>query len=230
MDHQDTSGLHGADHLNQRKHNDYPGRPLLGAGLFLLFSFFIPQNFSSHHIASHASEQKAPPPATDKKRAQYRTQLFTALQTAPDEITARQIENQIWQFWLSAQKGIIRQHMSDALAARRSYDYDKALSLLNTITKQAPEYAEGWNQRATVLFLKGKYDASLDDIERVLALEPFHFGALSGRAQILIRQGRFALGQKSLRAAVKINPWLRERSMLVPPLAPPVKNKGERSL
>jgi tetratricopeptide (TPR) repeat protein len=83
------------------------------------------------------------------------------------------------------------------------------------VVKQAPDYAQGWNQRAFILFLQEKYDQSLSDIEKALELEPRHFGAMAGQARILMRQCRFVTGQKTLKQAVKIHPFLRERSMIV---------------
>ena len=49
----------------------------------------------------------------------------------------------------------------------------------------------------------------------MLALEPKHFGALAGKARILMRQGRVSLGQKALREAIDIHPWIAERTMLI---------------
>ncbi len=65
------------------------------------------------------------------------------------------------------------------------------------------------------MFLQENYDQSLSDLEKALELEPRHFGAMAGQARILMRQGRFATGQALLKKAVKIHPFLRERSMIV---------------
>ena len=94
--------------------------------------------------------------------------------------------------------------------------FDEALRLLDEVVTAAPGYAEGWNQRAFIRFLKDDLDGSLEDIDRTLELEPKHFAALAGKAMILMRQGRMELGQAALRRAVEIHPWLKERSMLIP--------------
>ncbi|MEP2474342.1 MAG: hypothetical protein ABJH45_22720, partial [Paracoccaceae bacterium] len=58
------------------------------------------------------------------------------------------------------------------------------------------------------------YDASLEDITKALDLEPRHFGALTGRATVLISMGRTEIGYDALRRALAINPWLSERHLL----------------
>ena len=149
-------------------------------------------------------------------RTALRDELFARLRSAGDENAARRIERKIWAFWSIGPDDEATALMKAAHRARRSYNFNKTLQLLNQVIKRWPAYSEGWNQRATVLFLKQEYDRSLDDIEKVLVLEPNHFGALAGKAVILMRQGRPRLSQKALRRAVKIHPYLRERRMLLP--------------
>jgi len=144
--------------------------------------------------------------------------LFEALKNAPSEQAAETIENQIWETWLgAAPTPEIRAKIDQAMERRGIYDFEGARQLLNEVVDTAPDYSEGWNQRAFILFLQGKYDESLEDITRVLELEPRHFGALSGRAMILMTQGRVELGQKALREAVDIHPYLKEHNMLIQP-------------
>ena len=95
------------------------------------------------------------------------------------------------------------------------FDFDEALVYLKALVVHAPHYAEGWNQLGYVLYLAGKYDASLVAIEQALKLEPLHFAALVGKAEVLIAQGKEADAQVSLKQALAIDPWLRERDLLV---------------
>jgi tetratricopeptide (TPR) repeat protein len=94
------------------------------------------------------------------------------------------------------------------------FDYGSALAALTKLTERAPDYAEGWNQRAIVLFLMGDYDLSLEAIERTLQLEPEHYAALAGKGIILLQQGRDAPAQEALRRALAIDPWLKERGLI----------------
>lgn len=144
--------------------------------------------------------------------------LFRALKNAPNEVEAKKIENQIWESWLNAAPNpAIRERIDEAMSRRGIYDFQGAKDILDEVVKEAPDYSEGWNQRAFVLFLQGNYDESLEDIDRVLELEPRHFGALSGKAMIFLSMGRAKLGQKLLREAVEIHPYLNERNLLIKP-------------
>lgn len=146
-----------------------------------------------------------------------RDALFAALKTAQSERAARAIEAEIWESWIdAAPTQEINALTREAMRKRGEYDFEGARLILNEVVAQAPGYPEGWNQRAFVLFLQEKYDAALSDLDRALALEPRHFGAMSGKARILMGQGRMRLGQEVLRKAVALHPFLQERGMLIP--------------
>jgi len=161
-----------------------------------------------------AAAQQAPPPPADAQAVH--DWLFEALRTAPTEQVARAVEDQIWRFWMSqAPDQESAELMNKAMERREQYDFAGAIEQLDLLVARAPDWSEAWNQRATVLFFQEEFDRSLEDVEKVLALEPRHFGALAGKAVILMQQGRIELGQKALREAVAVHPWLRERSMLL---------------
>lgn len=155
--------------------------------------------------------------ADEPMRKRESQALFDQLRNAGSEREARRVEDAIWRMWMAeAPTPEIAEAVSEAMRKRERYDWDGALALLDKATASAPAYAEAWNQRAFVRFLKQDLDGSLEDIERAIRLEPNHFAALAGKALILMQQGRVDLGQTALREAVQLNPWLRERSMLIP--------------
>lgn len=86
-----------------------------------------------------------------------------------------------------------------------------------------PAYAEGYNQRAFVNFLRQDYQSALTDLDRALALSPNHIAALSGRALSLLGLQRVEEARVALKRALDLNPWLPERHLAAPggPLAPP---------
>jgi tetratricopeptide (TPR) repeat protein len=98
--------------------------------------------------------------------------------------------------------------MRQGIAAMSEDDQDTALDAFDAVVKTDKNFAEGWNKRATVEFAMSDFDASIADIEHTLALEPRHFGALSGLGQIYLSMGRKELALKAFRAALDINPHL----------------------
>jgi tetratricopeptide (TPR) repeat protein len=76
------------------------------------------------------------------------------------------------------------------MSRRSSYDFEAAEEAFDQGDRRRPNYAEGWNQRAFVRFLRDKDDGALSDLEKAVALEPDHFGAWSGMYHVLMRMGR----------------------------------------
>jgi tetratricopeptide (TPR) repeat protein len=99
------------------------------------------------------------------------------------------VEQQLYQAWSrsgSASADYLLRQGRDALEAS---DYEAAYDHLTALTDHAPDFAEGWNARATLLFQMGAYGPSIADIQRVLALEPRHYGALTGLGIMLEEMG-----------------------------------------
>ena len=116
--------------------------------------------------------------------------------------------------WHATDDPAIAPLVERGLAAIASRDVAAALAAFDRVVELAPDYAEGWNKRATLHWLCGAYDASVADIDRTLALEPRHFGALSGLAMIREAQGRPFEALEALEKLLHIHPrmpHLRER-------------------
>ena len=163
-------------------------------------------------------------------REARRERLFRFLSQARTEAEGRSAEFAIWNFWLEAPDNETARLMNEALEHRRRYDFAGALRVLDDLVERTPDWAEAWNQRATILFELGEDERALDDVHRVLTFEPWHFGAMAGQAIILMRQGRFQTAQSVLRRAVEVHPFLAERSMLVPGPGEIAPQPGERRL
>ncbi len=140
--------------------------------------------------------------------------LMTALAAAQSRAEADTLSGKIWELWLTAPDEAAQAVLDEALLRRRNHDFMGAIRHLDRLVETYPDYAEGWNQRATMYFMVGDFEASLADVEEVLAREPRHFGALSGKAVILFRQGRVPLAQIAVREALKYHPFLSERFIL----------------
>jgi tetratricopeptide (TPR) repeat protein len=98
--------------------------------------------------------------------------------------------------------------MAWAAQAIEEKKYPQALDILDQIVILRPNFAEAWNRRATVHYLGDDYASSLADIRNALALEPRHFGALSGLGLILEETGRKDQAAEVFRKALDINPQL----------------------
>lgn len=148
-------------------------------------------------------------PATDKAL------LFKTLGDARSELEARVAEDAIWNYWFDqAPNAQVRSLVDSAIERREAYDFEAAENILNDVVKLAPDYAEGLNQRAFIRFLREKFAESKVDLDRVLMLEPNHFGAHSGLYHIYSRNGETEKAFKALQTAVTIHPWIQERSGL----------------
>jgi len=144
-----------------------------------------------------------------------RKTLFEALSHAENEQQGRIAEGDIWRFWFDqSPTEDVRKALDAGMERREAYDFEAAENFLDTVVESAPAYAEGYNQRAFVRFLREKYDAAQEDLEKTLELEPDHFGAMSGLFHILRRQNRQTAALSLLQKAVGIHPWLKERSAL----------------
>ena len=134
--------------------------------------------------------------------------LFTHLKAAPDPLAARGIEIDIWHIWANSEDQAVRTLMIQGVSAMDRGDLRRALGKFEQIVVIAPEFAEGWNRRATVHYLLGNYVESLHDIEKTLALEPRHFGALSGRGLVYMALKEDELALESFEAALEIYPLM----------------------
>lgn len=103
----------------------------------------------------------------------------------PDTQNWQQIERQIRSAWSRSGSASIDLLFQRGEAALEQEDFDTALEHFTALTDHAPDFAEGWNARATALFQKDLYGPALEDIEKALAINPRHFGAMTGLAVIL---------------------------------------------
>jgi tetratricopeptide (TPR) repeat protein len=141
-------------------------------------------------------------------------ELFARLASAASQRDAEAIEREIWSAWLATDDPAVASLVERGLAAMAAREVAAALEAFDRVIELAPDYAEGWNKRATLHWLRGAFEASVADIDRTLALEPRHFGALSGLAMIREAQGRPFEALEALERLLHIHPrmpFLNER-------------------
>lgn len=134
--------------------------------------------------------------------------LLDALAVSDDSQAADVLARQIQELWNQSGSEAVDLLMDRATQAMRARDFPLALDLLDTVVALAPEFAEGWNRRATVHFMRNDFALSIADVEQVLRLEPRHFGALSGIGIILDELGQDRQAQVFLEEALRVHPHL----------------------
>lgn len=155
-----------------------------------------------------------PPPDIAAQEAM----LLNQARSAKNELAAQPVRQALWKLWATAPDEAAQALLDKGMSARASYDFLGAIEALDKLVEYCPDYAEGYNQRAFVNFLREDYDAALPDLDLALARSPNHVAAMSGKALTLMGMGRGDEAQKVLRQAVKLNPWIPERGLLTQPL------------
>jgi tetratricopeptide (TPR) repeat protein len=149
-----------------------------------------------------------PGPAVADQKDPRLGPLFEQLEGSATVVEAQMLELQIWQIWTEANDGPTDTLMQLGLAAMQSGNLTGALELFDAVTLGRPDFAEGWNKRATVLYMLGAHERSAEDVAKVLTLEPRHFGALSGLGLINIELDRPEAAVQAFEQALKVHPHL----------------------
>lgn len=188
------------------------------------FLFLILVGAAPASIADSKSDAAGLP--ASEQEANRLDKLFGELKRERNEKAAERIAQRIWQQWYKSGSASIDLMMSwsnDAIEAKK---FDVALDFLDQVVTLAPAYPEGWNRRATVHFMMNNYAKSMADIEHTLELEPRHFGALSGMAQILKNTDRKQLALDAYQRVLDIYPMMRSAQAEVATLSEELAGEG----
>ncbi len=146
--------------------------------------------------------------------------LFAELKTTQTMGDIAGIEAQIWHLWSLSSDAAIDRILAGGTAAMNHRQFDAALTSFNTVIEMRPNFAEGWNKRATLYYLIGEYERSIADVERTLALEPRHFGALSGLGLVNLALERPAEAMTAFEAALAVHPHMPHAKKMIERLHP----------
>ena len=117
--------------------------------------------------------------------------LFERLYETENQEEIRSLISDIWKIWYEVDDPKVIEYFEKGIQAMNLRNYPLAIRFFNNLIEEDPNFAEGWNKRATVHFMMGNFDQSMQDIIKTLELEPRHFGALDGMGLIFIHQGQF---------------------------------------
>jgi tetratricopeptide (TPR) repeat protein len=173
--------------------------------------------------AAAGSPEAAPPAPTEQSRLD---KLFFDLKHERGEQAAARIADMIRAEWLRSGSATIDLLMQNAGKAMQEKKYDAALDFLDEVTVLAPDFAEGWNRRATLHYMMRRYAKSMADIKRTLRLEPRHFGALSGMAAIFKLYDNKQAAYDAFRRVLDVYPMLRSAQDEVGTLADELAGEG----
>ncbi|HEY4847581.1 MAG TPA: hypothetical protein VIH87_07250 [Methylocella sp.] len=165
--------------------------------------------------AKQLKQALAPKPAPEAVRKQTLDALFVRLRSAGDLGDAQQIAESIARVWLQSDSDTANLLMQRATVSVQARQYPLALSLFDKLVALEPDWAEAWNHRATTRFLAGDADGAMADVDRVIRLEPRHFGALAGMGMILQGAGLNKRAVEIFKKALEIYPLAPDIQKLV---------------
>jgi tetratricopeptide (TPR) repeat protein len=183
----------------------------LRRSLLVLFALILSAAGTAAQSPHEASPEAVPAVARLKPaeiRSEQLDKLFARLIKSTDDAEAQRVEQSIWSLWMTSDSPTADALLAQAMKASAANETATALSILDDVIEVHPDYAEAWNKRATVYYLIGRYNDSLNDIDKVLELEPRHFGALSGRGMIKRQQGDLAAARAAFEEALSFNPHM----------------------
>ena len=153
-------------------------------------------------------------------------QLFNELKANKAQVAAK-IEQEIWSLWST--------HPTDQkLTARleegsmfvRNQQLTKARDIFTEVINIDQNWAEAWNKRATVLYMMGEFQKSQDDIDKVLALEARHFGALAGQGLVNMQLRNYEKAIRSYEQAKEIYPSMKSPEIMIKQIEEIIKKES----
>jgi tetratricopeptide (TPR) repeat protein len=124
-----------------------------------------------------------------------------------DSMVRQFSENALWGIWFRSSSAENNKELAAIRALVSEERTDDAEKRLDALIKKAPEFAEAWNQRAIIHFSRGDFEKSVADCREVIKRNPYHYGAMSGMGQCLIRLNRPAQAQQIFIELLKIQPY-----------------------
>jgi tetratricopeptide (TPR) repeat protein len=126
----------------------------------------------------------------------------------PDEDVRAIAERAIWVIWSRSGNPRTDAVFVEGITQLSAGQFKEGIATFSRVIVMAPEFAEGWNKRATLYFLVGDFERSLKDCDEVIKRNPHHFGALAGYGQIYMQLNDFEKAVDYFKRALAVNPNL----------------------
>ena len=153
--------------------------------------------------------------------------LFNQLKNNSDASMAFEVEMKIWNIWSThPSQENLTQLLANGSNLMTQHKLNKAYETFSKVISLDPNWAEGWNKRATVLYMLGRHEESQEDINEVLKLEKRHFGALSGQGLVQIELKNYERAINSYKEVQKIYPSMQSPKIMIPQLKELIKSES----
>ena len=126
----------------------------------------------------------------------------------PDATVRSEAHDSLWSIWHRSGDPAIDARLAEGIALMGSGSLPEAIAVFSDVIARAPDFAEGWNKRATAYYLMGDFDSSLADCEEVVKRNPAHFGALSGFGLIYLQKDNLPKAAEYFEKALAVDPTL----------------------
>ena len=180
--------------------------------------------------AAPKAEKRAGPapslPRTPAERDTVLSDLYGQLAASDDETGAKSVAESIERVWLHSGSPTVDLLFGRAMQAVAGKDYSRALQFLDHVVEQAPDFTEGWSRRAFVQFQLGNVRPAIGDLRRALALDPSHFKALDGLAQVLRDIGEKRAALQVMRRLAEVHPYWDGTEHAIEELSRDVEGQG----
>jgi tetratricopeptide (TPR) repeat protein len=165
-------------------------------------------------------------PATADEKSKLLSDLYAHLATADSPEEAKKAQAAIERLWSHSGSDTVNLLMQRATKALVAKDFDQAMKFMDYVVLLAPDYAEGFNRRAYIHFSRNDMSSALGDLRRALALEPNHFKALDGLAQIWRQMGNSKAALNVVKQLLEVHPYWEGASRMAEELAREVEGQG----
>jgi tetratricopeptide (TPR) repeat protein len=137
-----------------------------------------------------------------------------------DALVRKLAERAMWEVWSRSGDASVDRLLASGIEQMGAREGELAVRTFTEVIRRRPDFAEGWNKRATVYYLMGEYQKSLADCDEVMKRNPYHFGALSGYGMIYLQLDQPAKALDYFQRALKVNPNLESVNETVEMLKP----------
>jgi tetratricopeptide (TPR) repeat protein len=147
--------------------------------------------------------------------AQFSIDTLLAALKDQDETNRALATDTLWQIWFNQKGEAGYQLLQRSQALLNEGQLAEAEALLSRTIEDFPDFSEAWNRRAVLYFLQNRYEEALADCKQVIAMVPYHFGALHGLGLCYASLGRYAEAIATFRRALEVQPYATINQRLI---------------